>query len=131
VVAYYLPEPSSIRVQQVLQGSSTLVISELVHLEFYAALALRVRTNTLSLTDSQKVTSLFEEHIKAGYYAMTPLTRQHYQQARAFVRQPTLAIKAPDTLHLAVALLGKHDLLTLDAQLIRNALQTSVKVTTV
>lgn len=131
LVAYYVPDASSTRVQQILQANSSLIISELVHLEFYAALALRVRTNTLSLTDSQKVIALFEEHLEAGYDTLTPLTRQHYQQARMFVRQPTMVVKAPDALHLAIAVLGNHELFTLDTQLARNAAQANAKVVTV
>jgi uncharacterized protein len=130
LVAYYVPELSSSSVQQVLQAYADLFISELVRLEFYAALALRVRTNTLSGEDAEKVIALFEEHLEAGYYTLTPLIPEHYQQARLFIRQPSVMIKAPDALHLAVAVLGDHELFTLDEQLARNALTVNAKVVT-
>jgi predicted nucleic acid-binding protein len=131
LVAYYPPEPASARVQTILQASPDLTISELVHLELYAALMIKVRVNTLLPQDAQKVIALFEEHLSAGYYTVTTLTQQHYYKARKLVNHPTLAIKAPDALPLASVMLEKHDLLTLDAQLARNATQVNAKVVAV
>lgn len=93
LVAYYLPEQASNAVQAILQANPVPVISELVQLELYSALAIRVRTQTLSQEDARRVVTTFENHLRDGYYLKIPVTAEHFQKAREFVGTFTFALK--------------------------------------
>ena len=97
------------------------VISELTHLEFYSALGIRVRTNTLLPNKAQQALALLEKHLHSGYYLKDTINFQHYQKARDIMALLKLPIKAPDALHLAFTLLGSYNLTTADQQLADNA----------
>ncbi len=128
LVAYYLPENISSLVQEFLLENPVPVISEFTHLEFYSALGIRVRTNTLSSNNAQKVLALLERHLRSGYYFQDTINSQHYQKARDIMALLKLPIKAPDALHLSFALLGSYNLITADQQLVENAKKVGVTV---
>ena len=128
LVAYYLPELASDAVQAILQANPVPVISELVHLVLYSALAIRVRTQTLAQGDARSVIGTFEKHLQDSYYLKVPVTPGHYQTARDFIGTLSSPLKGPDALHLSVAFAGSYILVTADEQLARNAKQFGVVV---
>ncbi len=111
-----------------MQANPVPVISELVQLELTSALAIRVRTQTLSQEGARNVVTTFEKHLRDGYYLKDPLTSHHFQKARAFIGTFTLPLKGPDALHLVLALAGGHTLVTADEQLATNAQHLGVAV---
>jgi predicted nucleic acid-binding protein len=121
VVAYYLPEPISERVQALYGTCSSPVISDLVELEVIAALSLRHRIGDLTHVEAGRVMSLFNEHLEAGLYAQRRLLRDHYRWARDAISRFDLPLKSPDALHLAAAQSDRLSLITADRQLARNA----------
>jgi len=128
VVAYYVPEPSSERVQAFYGSGVALAISELVELEVIAALSLRVRIGDLDRSQARQMVRLFSEHMDAGLYARVHLEVTHYRWAREAISRLDLPLKSPDALHLAVAQRERLRLLTADRQLARNAEALGVRV---
>jgi uncharacterized protein len=126
LVAYYVPEALSNKVQTFLQKHPQPFISELTQLEFYSALAIRVRTMTLARNDAEKVIALFENHLKNGYYLQADVERTHFEKAREFITGFTVPIKAPDALHASICLLNNLVLVTSDIKLSQYAVQLGI-----
>lgn len=93
LVAYYVPEALSSKVQTFLQNHPQPFISELTQLEFYSALAIRVRTMTLSLSDAQRVIALFEQHLDDGYYLKIEVNTPSFKKAESLLRVSTFPLK--------------------------------------
>jgi predicted nucleic acid-binding protein len=121
VVAYYLPEALSARVQAVYSTLTVPAISQLVELEFVSALSLRLRQGDLERAHVDQVVHLFLRHIEGGWYTGIHLNAGHYRLARDFVARFDLPLKSPDALHLAVCAAESMQLVTADHQLARNA----------
>jgi predicted nucleic acid-binding protein len=121
VVAYYVPEPGSGRVQALYRAADRSVISELVDVEVVAALSLRCRIGDLERAQARRIVTLFDEHLEAGLYGRFNLQPDHYRWARDAIARFDLPLKAPDALHLAAAHSGNSRLVTADRQLARNA----------
>ena len=82
VVAYYLPERLSTRVQEIYGAEIGPAVSDLVELELFAALSLRLRTGDLERTQVERVSGLFLRHLEGGLYTRVPLHAGHYRTAR-------------------------------------------------
>lgn len=128
VVAYYVPEALSTRAQAIYTAHTAPAISELVELEFFAALSLRLRTGDLERTQAERVASLFLSHLDGGWYTRIHLHAGHYLAARGFIARFDLPLKSPDALHLAVSASERLALVTADRQLARNAESLGLEV---
>ena len=129
LAAYYLPEKKSTQVQNYLQGR-IITISELTIIEFYSALSIRVRTNTILLSDARKIKSLFNTHLRNDYYKTKILSSKHFIKAGEYIAAFDTALKAPDALHLAIAEIEGLMLVTMDKQLANNALKQGISLKT-
>lgn len=121
VVAYYVPELLSDRVQTLYQTERERAISDLVEVEVLSALSLRVRIGGLERTDAERIARLFVRHIEGGLYTRQHLDASHFRLARDFIARFDLPLKAPDALHLAFCAAEGLRILTADEQLARNA----------
>jgi len=128
VVAYYVPEPLSARAQAIYSAQTGPAISELVELEFFAALSLRLRNLDLDRTQAERVATLFLSHLDGGWYTRIHLHAGHYLAARGFIARFDLPLKSPDALHLAVSAAERLPLITADQQLARNAESVGLEV---
>lgn len=128
VVAYYLPERLSTRVQEIYEYEIGPAVSDLVELELFAALSLRLRLGDLERAQVERVSGLFLRHLADGLYTRIPVNPGHYRTARGFIARFDLPLKAPDALHLAVAAAESLKLVTADGQLARNAEALGVEV---
>jgi len=128
VVAYYLPEPLSVRAQAIYRAPNELAISELVELEFLAVLSVLLRTGNLERIEAERVASLFLSHLGGGWYTRIHLHVGHYLAARGFIARFDLPLKSPDALHLAVSAGERLPLITADQQLARNAESLGLEV---
>jgi predicted nucleic acid-binding protein len=126
VIAYYVPEAKSARVQAMYERLTTPMISELVELELIAGLSLRIRTGDVERAQGEEVMTLFDEHLNAGLYSRLQLRAEHYRWARDAISRFDLPLKSPDALHLAAAQRGGLRLVTADRQLARNAASLDV-----
>ncbi len=121
VVAYYLEETYSDRVQEIYQRSTDFHLSELVELEVYSTLSRQVRIGRLEFDLARRAGVLFDEHLEAALYRRVRLETAHYRWARGVIARFDLPLKSPDALHLAAAAVGGFRLVTADRQLARNA----------
>jgi predicted nucleic acid-binding protein len=121
VIAYYVPEAKSERVQALYEGFATPAISELVELEIISGLSLRIRTGDVERAQGEEVLTLFDEHLDAGLYTRLQMRAEHFTWARDAISRFDLPLKSPDALHLAAAQRGGLRLVTADRQLARNA----------
>lgn len=126
VIAYYLEETYSKRVQDIYRQTTELICSELAELEMYSSLSRLVRTGSLHLDAARQIGALFEEHLSAGLYTRLQLRAEHYRWARDAISRFDLPLKSPDALHLAAAQRGGLRLVTADRQLARNAASLDV-----
>lgn len=129
LVPYYCPEPLSQVAERTLRGDSRPTISDLVEVEFFSALAKKIREKQMAATDAAKTGEQFQAHLHAGMYTRIAIQRRHYETARNLVARFTLPLRALDALHLAVADVEDLRLATADEDLSRSARSLGVAVT--
>ena len=121
LAAYYCPEPLSRSVQRALATVKEPVISPLVEVEFYSAIAAKVRRRELEAAWARQILAMFRGHIADGWYGMVPIETEEYSIVRDWLGRFTSPLRAPDALHLAAALANDLTLLTADKNLSRSA----------
>lgn len=121
LVAYYLPEPLSERVERSLRRIDTPAISPLVELEFASVLARKVRARELAPVAARAALEQFRAHQEQGLYRRLEIGTAHYDQARRWVEAFKPPLRTLDALHLSVAANAAAELLTADVQLARAA----------
>lgn len=121
LAAYYCPEPLSRTVQKTLAKLSELVISPLVEVELYSALAAKVRARELEAASAGRILDMFRRHLADGFYDVVPVAAAEYALARAWIGRFSSPLRAPDALHLAAAFDNGLTLLTADKDLARSA----------
>ena len=100
---YLTAEPAADRVRQAFQPSrgDTHIISRLVPTEVASALALRVRTGSLTLMERNALWSVFLTHL-SSQYELVEFLEPIWALSQDLVFQH--AFRAADALHVAVAL---------------------------
>ena len=131
LAAYYCPESLSAKATRELQRNESRIITPLVELELISAVAMKTRMRELSAGDARSIVAEFRKHVAAGYFQMTEIGRDEYATASAWLASFSTALRAPDSLHLAVAFLRDIPLLTADRTLARAAAALGVKCKTV
>ena len=127
LVACYCPEHRSDAAEEVLRDPAGAAISRLVELEFCAAVALKRRMGELAPTAASRIVLLLRQHLEDGMYTVVPIGNPEYGLARDWIGQFSTAIRAPDALHLAVAMRGNLVLATADRDLARAAAEFGVE----
>jgi predicted nucleic acid-binding protein len=128
LMAFYIPEALSDRVDAFLLSCPQPAISSLTKVEFASALARRIRMGELTKADAERLTALFQNHLDGGIYTHLPLTDEHFLLAYKWVSSWSMALKSLDALHLALAADGDLTMVTADRQMARAAESLSVKV---
>jgi len=131
VVPYYCPEALSQAAERMLRGDPRPAVSDLVEVEFFSALARKVRVREMSSADAMRAGEQFLDHLQTGLYARIAVQRRHYEAARSWLARLTLPLRALDALHLALADLEGLRLATADRDLSRSARSLRVAVTLV
>ena len=121
LAAYYCPEAMSAKAEKAILRSVLPAISLLVEVEFYSAVARKVREGTLSEADATRIVTRFRLHVDAGYYERLPIAPTHYEIARDWVGRFVAPLRTLDALHLAVCFAAEAVLLTADAALAKAA----------
>jgi predicted nucleic acid-binding protein len=131
LVPYYCPEPLSGAAERVLRGDPRPAVSDLVEVEFFSALAAKVRARGMAAADARRVGDAFLAHLEAAMFDRIAVERRHYQVARGWLARLTTPLRALDALHLAVASAEGLRLATADRALSRSARPLGVAVTLV
>jgi hypothetical protein len=121
LAAYYCPEPLSRSVQRILTKVKEPIISPLVEVELYSAIAAKVRARELDATAAGQVLGLFRKHLAGGLYGVVPIDAEEYTIAREWLSRFSSPLRAADALHLAAAFANGLMLLTADKALAQSA----------
>ena len=117
LAAYYYPEPLSEIIQNLVRVQAQPVVSSLSEVELMSALSRKIREGGLSVTDGERIAALFSQHLADDLYHRIPVSEQHYQMARDWLRGFQTALRSLDALHLAVAAAADLQLVTADKAL--------------
>jgi uncharacterized protein len=128
LVPYYCPERLSRVAERTLRGDPRPAVSDLVEIEFFSALARKVRVKEMSTADATRTGDQFLDHLQTGFYARIAVQRWHYEAARAWLGRFTLPLRALDALHLALADRERLRLATADQDLSRSAKSLGIAV---
>ena len=131
LVPYYCPETLSPMAERVLRGDPRPAVSDLVEVEFFCALARKVRAREMPATDALRTGEQFLGHLQAAMYERIAVQRRHYEAARGWLARFTSSLRALDALHLAIADAEGLRLATADRDLSRSARRFGVAVTLV
>lgn len=127
LAAYYCPEALSLTVQRALGTVKQAVISPLVEVELFSAVAAKVRTGELDAPTAGRILALFQEHLADGCYSVVPIETREYGLARDWIGKLTSQLRALDSLHLAATMANDLTLLTADKALAKAAKHFGVK----
>ncbi len=128
LVPYYLPEPLSDRVQRFLRETPDIAVSDLGEVEFFSALARKVRERELSREDARRIAAVFTGHLEGGAYARLELDRAIYHTAQGRIGGFEIPLRTLDALHLAAAATSALPIATADAALARSARSLGLSV---
>lgn len=118
LVAYYLPEPSSKAVQDVLLNKiGDYQISSLTEIEMLSAFRKKVRSGDLTEENFNRVYQLFRKHLNRGIFDIYQLGGQVIRASELLLRKTSTPLRTLDALHLGVVYEYSLDLLTIDTVL--------------
>jgi len=126
---YYLPEASSAAVERKLRSlpEGSLIISPLVRTEFASVLSRKVRAQELDETDARRAMNALERHLNMRSLRMVDIIGRDFARATEWIMTMKYSLRAPDALHLAVAVRQDAILWTLDRSLSSAAKQVGLE----
>jgi uncharacterized protein len=127
LVPYYCPEEISAKAEEIILSSNTPVISDLVQVELFSAVARKVRERELSRMDADKIISKFISHINGNYFQNEQISAHHFRLARDWLGRFSVPIRTLDAIHLAIASSLDATIITADKQLAEAAVKLTVK----
>jgi len=121
IVAYYCPESLSERAEAFLTAQARPAISSLTEVEFFSALARKVREGGMARNAAVRISSQFLGHLQGLFYSYLPVERRHYTLAREWLGLFSTRLRTLDSLHVAVASSEGLPLSTADRNLYESA----------
>ncbi len=128
LVPYYSPEPLSDRVQRFLRETAEIALSDLGEVEFFSALARKVRARELSRENARRIAAVFMGHLEGGAFTRLDLDRGIYHTAQGWIGGFDVPLRTHDALHLAVAAASGLPIATADVALARSARSLGLSV---
>ncbi len=128
VVAFYIPETISRRVQRLYSSGEPLAISPLAQVEFTSAVARLVRMKSLGASDANRVRDTFQSHVDQKLYAFCPITQEVFEVARDWIGSFKIALRTLDALQLATAHCSGCSFVTADKAMAKAATQLGVSI---
>jgi predicted nucleic acid-binding protein len=124
ILKFYLNEPESLKIRQLVQNSGPIRSSLLTLTEFHAALHRNVREGMLQAHEARAVSQDFFQHLEDGVWELVPVNRQLLERvsARLLSVPKDLFLRAGDALHLTTAAdLGEPEVWTNDRHMLASA----------
>lgn len=105
VIKFYLNEPESPKIRQMVQSAGIIRSSFWTLTEFHAALHRNVREGSFSAQDARAVSRDFFEHVETGVWELVPVNRYLLDRvsARLLSAPKDLFLRAGDAFHLTTA----------------------------
>lgn len=127
LVAYYYPEEKFSDVaESEIFNSSRSIISSLTLVEFYSAIAKKIRTKYINHDEAQQIINKFNIHIQKHYYKNHNLFKKHYLTAKNWLSKFDINLRTQDALHLAITYHDGFKLITADVGLAKAAKQLNI-----
>ena len=129
LMAFYCPEPLSDIADEAISAVTDPVISPMVELELFAAMASKVRTRELTRSDADAAMGQFRTQIDDGYFRVVTIGRREIDLAKDWLSRFTSPLRTLDALHMAAAFANNEILLTADKALAKSAAEFGVPCT--
>jgi predicted nucleic acid-binding protein len=117
LVAYYVPEALSEKVDAFLTRASAPALSPLSELEFASALSRRLRMGEIDRRSARAFLAEFDKHLASGAFQRLPFGDDDYALARRWITKFRTTLRTLDALHLAIAARAGLRVITADARL--------------
>lgn len=85
--------------------------------------SLKLRSHQINIRDANKIITLFEAHLKEGYYERLSLLPEDFALATGWIRLFSTPLRTLDALHLAMGHRKNLTLLTTDRLFYKSALK--------
>jgi predicted nucleic acid-binding protein len=124
IAKFYLDEPESSRVRDLVRKADTIRSSVWALAEFHAVLHRRMREGASSPTEARTLATRFSEHIEDGLWNLIPATEALLRRTGALmISSPAgLFIRTADAVHLSTAQeIGERDVWTNDRHMLAAA----------
>jgi uncharacterized protein with PIN domain len=102
LVAFYVPEKNTPRVDKLIRNSDRLFISAITKVEFLSALNKKVRMELFSQKEARIVFTKFEEHLSKGFFSQININADHFMFATEILLQTNTALRTLDAIHLGI-----------------------------
>lgn len=105
VIKFYLNEPESLKIRQMVQNAGMIRSSVWTLAEFHAALHRNVREGLIPAQEARAVSKDFFEHLEIGVWELIPVNRHLLDKvsARLLSAPKDLFLRAGDAFHLTTA----------------------------
>ena len=117
VVALYVPEPGSRRVQRLFADADDLAICPITEIEFASAVSRLLRMRAIPKEAARRLLDQFADHVREPFYTFYPLTQEVYDLAREWVGSFETSLRTLDAIQLAAAHVNDAPMLTADKAL--------------
>lgn len=129
LTAFYAPEPRSAEVIEVLTSASIdPAVSNLTEVEFFSAVAKKLRTGGIEAVTAKKIRQRFVSHLENFLYTRLPLRTSHFRLATIWLSDNGPSLTTLDALHVAAACFDDRTLLTADRGQAKAARELGVEV---
>lgn len=127
LLPYYRPEPASETVEALLLGMDRpAVLSRLADLEMASALNRLVRMGELQEPEALLIEHVYLDDLREGRFDLIPVPVRAYSQARGWLLDHHLDLRALDALHIATCRHEGAVMITCDRRLHEAALGVEV-----
>jgi len=124
IAKFYLNEPDSSRVRQLVQSADIIRSSVWALAEFHGVIHRRLREGSFSPKDAQEISSRFYEHVQEGLWKLIPIHEALLRRTSTLMVSgpPDLFLRTADAVHLTTAReAGELDVWTNDRHMLASA----------
>lgn len=122
----YVPERMSDKAVTRLSEAGEICVSRLAEVEFYSALARKMRMRELDPAQVQRVADTFARHLHSGLYTTLRISNEAFDLSCNYLKKFASNLRTLDALHLACCANAQLTLITADKTLAECARQFDV-----
>jgi predicted nucleic acid-binding protein len=126
LIPYYVPEPTSDKVEAALSKTDVMSISALIEVEFHSVIARKMRESLLTRSYANRILARFNADLKNDKYGRLSIGIVQYNTACDFLLRCKTPLRSLDALHLATTTTNDLKLITADRRLFEAATALNV-----